>query len=184
MVPLEQSYFTRYLSFRFPILCSTCWQVQIGLPITGKYRDPESDQYYNNNDVSFEPFFSVISRESCRHWNIFIFHSFSRVRHSHLTLLLMLAKTFNFFSRLQRFTFNNCRRVRWIIIAFKLRSMLALEGSAPCPAVNNMHVRIPRFIFSIHYVSTMFTASVITTVRLCGNYIAVSAFQIQTDCII
>lgn len=26
--------------------------MQIGLPITGKYRDPESDQYYNNNDVS------------------------------------------------------------------------------------------------------------------------------------
>lgn len=25
--------------------------MQIGLPITGKYRDPESDQYYNNNDV-------------------------------------------------------------------------------------------------------------------------------------
>lgn len=26
-------------------------RVQIGLPITGKYRDPESDQYYNHNDV-------------------------------------------------------------------------------------------------------------------------------------
>lgn len=26
-------------------------QMQIGLPITGKYRDPESDQYYNNNNV-------------------------------------------------------------------------------------------------------------------------------------
>ncbi|XP_060829728.1 immunoglobulin domain-containing protein oig-4-like isoform X2 [Bombus pascuorum] len=25
-------------------------RVQIGLPITGKYRDPESDQYYNNHD--------------------------------------------------------------------------------------------------------------------------------------
>ncbi|XP_014472803.1 PREDICTED: uncharacterized protein LOC106743461 isoform X1 [Dinoponera quadriceps] len=25
-------------------------RVQIGLPITGKYRDPESDQYYNNNN--------------------------------------------------------------------------------------------------------------------------------------
>ena len=25
--------------------------MQIGLPITGKYRDPESDQYYNNNNV-------------------------------------------------------------------------------------------------------------------------------------
>ncbi|XP_070500159.1 immunoglobulin domain-containing protein oig-4-like [Chironomus tepperi] len=25
-------------------------RMQIGLPITGKYRDPESDQYYNNND--------------------------------------------------------------------------------------------------------------------------------------
>lgn len=24
--------------------------MQIGLPITGKYRDPESDQYYNNNN--------------------------------------------------------------------------------------------------------------------------------------
>jgi len=27
-------------------------RVQIGLPITGKYRDPESDQYYNNNNAS------------------------------------------------------------------------------------------------------------------------------------
>jgi hypothetical protein len=27
-------------------------RVQIGLPITGKYRDPESDQYYNNQHVS------------------------------------------------------------------------------------------------------------------------------------
>lgn len=26
-------------------------RVQIGLPITGKYRDPESDQYYNHSDV-------------------------------------------------------------------------------------------------------------------------------------
>ncbi|KAJ8888964.1 hypothetical protein PR048_008458 [Dryococelus australis] len=26
-------------------------KVQIGLPITGQYRDPESDQYYNNNNV-------------------------------------------------------------------------------------------------------------------------------------
>lgn len=26
-------------------------RVQIGLPITGKYRDTESDQYYNNNNV-------------------------------------------------------------------------------------------------------------------------------------
>lgn len=26
-------------------------RVQIGLPITGKYRDPESDQYYNNQHV-------------------------------------------------------------------------------------------------------------------------------------
>ena len=25
-------------------------RVQIGLPITGKYRDPESDQYYNNHN--------------------------------------------------------------------------------------------------------------------------------------
>ncbi|CAF4752033.1 unnamed protein product [Pieris macdunnoughi] len=25
-------------------------KVQIGLPITGKYRDPESDQYYNSED--------------------------------------------------------------------------------------------------------------------------------------
>ena len=33
-------------------------RVQIGLPVTGKYRDPESDQYYNNNNVSsviFQP---------------------------------------------------------------------------------------------------------------------------------
>lgn len=29
-------------------------RVQIGLPITGKYRDPESDQYYNNNNVRKE----------------------------------------------------------------------------------------------------------------------------------
>jgi hypothetical protein len=28
-------------------------RVQIGLPITGKYRDPESDQYYNHNDVMY-----------------------------------------------------------------------------------------------------------------------------------
>lgn len=28
-------------------------RVQIGLPITGKYRDPESDQYYNHSDVYF-----------------------------------------------------------------------------------------------------------------------------------
>ena len=27
--------------------------MQIGLPITGKYRDPEADMYYNNNDVSW-----------------------------------------------------------------------------------------------------------------------------------
>lgn len=27
------------------------FQMQIGLPITGKYRDPESDQYYNHSDV-------------------------------------------------------------------------------------------------------------------------------------
>lgn len=27
-------------------------RVQIGMPITGKYRDPESDQYYNNKNVS------------------------------------------------------------------------------------------------------------------------------------
>ena len=26
-------------------------RMQIGLPITGKYRDPESDKYYNNNNV-------------------------------------------------------------------------------------------------------------------------------------
>jgi hypothetical protein len=26
--------------------------MQIGLPITGKYRDPEADQYYNHVDVS------------------------------------------------------------------------------------------------------------------------------------
>lgn len=25
--------------------------MQIGLPITGKYRDSDSDQYYNNNNV-------------------------------------------------------------------------------------------------------------------------------------
>jgi hypothetical protein len=27
-------------------------RMQIGLPITGKYRDQDSDQYYNNSDVS------------------------------------------------------------------------------------------------------------------------------------
>lgn len=32
-------------------------RVQIGLPITGKYRDPESDQYYNHNDVFISLFF-------------------------------------------------------------------------------------------------------------------------------
>lgn len=32
------------------------FQMQIGLPITGKYRDPESDQYYNHNDVSENAF--------------------------------------------------------------------------------------------------------------------------------
>jgi hypothetical protein len=30
-------------------------RVQIGMPITGKYRDPESDQYYNSNDVGLLP---------------------------------------------------------------------------------------------------------------------------------
>lgn len=35
-------------------------RVQIGLPITGKYRDPESDQYYNHNDV-FIYFIIIIS---------------------------------------------------------------------------------------------------------------------------
>lgn len=30
-------------------------RVQIGLPITGKYRDPESDQYYNNHNVCITP---------------------------------------------------------------------------------------------------------------------------------
>lgn len=34
-------------------------RVQIGLPITGKYRDPESDQYYNNNNVSLKDSSSV-----------------------------------------------------------------------------------------------------------------------------
>lgn len=31
-------------------------RVQIGLPITGKYRDTESDQYYNNDNVSIKNF--------------------------------------------------------------------------------------------------------------------------------
>lgn len=31
-------------------------RVQIGLPITGKYRDTESDQYYNNDNVSINNF--------------------------------------------------------------------------------------------------------------------------------
>lgn len=34
-------------------LSSVYFQMQIGLPITGKYRDPESDQYYNNNNVIY-----------------------------------------------------------------------------------------------------------------------------------
>lgn len=29
-------------------------RMQLGLPITGKYRDPESDSYYNNHNVSIE----------------------------------------------------------------------------------------------------------------------------------
>ena len=59
-------------------------RVQIGLPITGKYRDPESDQYYNNNNVrrlvdkvnrrSFTPNFSSVfqkrlSREQRYYWH-------------------------------------------------------------------------------------------------------------------
>lgn len=41
-----------FLNFGFS-KCENCdFQMQIGLPITGKYRDPESDQYYNNNNVS------------------------------------------------------------------------------------------------------------------------------------
>lgn len=49
-------------------------RVQIGLPITGKYRDQESDKYYNNQDVSciielnsnnlFQFFFSKFHRKS------------------------------------------------------------------------------------------------------------------------
>lgn len=34
-------------------------RVQIGMPITGKYRDPESDQYYNSNDVGLLPQFEI-----------------------------------------------------------------------------------------------------------------------------
>lgn len=36
------------------------FKVQIGLPITGKYRDPESDQYYNNNNVSIWRLFPLL----------------------------------------------------------------------------------------------------------------------------
>lgn len=35
-------------------------RVQIGLPITGKYRDPESDQYYNNHNVRIYRFVDKI----------------------------------------------------------------------------------------------------------------------------
>lgn len=35
-------------------------RVQIGLPITGKYRDPESDQYYNNHNVRIYRFIDKI----------------------------------------------------------------------------------------------------------------------------
>lgn len=35
-------------------------RVQIGLPITGKYRDPESDQYYNNHNVCIYRFIDKI----------------------------------------------------------------------------------------------------------------------------
>lgn len=43
--------FTIEMNFANLRLRSFRSQVQIGLPITGKYRDPESDQYYNNNNV-------------------------------------------------------------------------------------------------------------------------------------
>jgi len=37
-------------------------RVQIGLPITGKYRDPESDQYYNHNDVLCQIFVDSVMK--------------------------------------------------------------------------------------------------------------------------
>jgi len=37
-------------------------RVQIGLPITGKYRDPESDQYYNHNDVLSQIFVDRVKK--------------------------------------------------------------------------------------------------------------------------
>jgi len=37
-------------------------RVQIGLPITGKYRDPESDQYYNHNDVLCQIFVDSVKK--------------------------------------------------------------------------------------------------------------------------
>lgn len=40
-------------------------QMQIGLPITGKYRDPESDQYYNNNNVCIYYLHIEIERALC-----------------------------------------------------------------------------------------------------------------------
>lgn len=39
------------------LMIESNFQVQIGLPITGKYRDVDSDQYYNNNNVCTEQFF-------------------------------------------------------------------------------------------------------------------------------
>jgi len=40
-------------------------RVQIGLPITGKYRDPESDQYYNHNDVICQIFVDRVKKFNC-----------------------------------------------------------------------------------------------------------------------
>lgn len=48
-------------------------KIQIGLPITGKYRDPESDQYYNHNDVII-----FIVKFKIYHDYIYIFLIFNR----------------------------------------------------------------------------------------------------------
>ena len=44
----------------FSLVAFLSFQMQIGLPITGKYRDPEADMYYNNNDVSWVERFRMI----------------------------------------------------------------------------------------------------------------------------
>lgn len=49
---LEENILLNIASFDKRIFPDCLFKMQIGMPITGKYRDPESDQYYNHNDVS------------------------------------------------------------------------------------------------------------------------------------